>query len=181
MIVDQASWRWIFALNVPLVLATLALVLAAVPRTTRGNRRRVDFLGAALCARWARRNRVRAHRAASLRLEQPGDLRSAVRGLAALAAFLGYERRAAEPMLELALFSRRNFAVGNGETFAMYAGLAILFFFLDDLPAAGRRLQRARERPHDRSRDVGDVRAFAAFRRVLPTASARACSWGRDR
>ena len=33
-------------------------------------------------------------------------------------------------MLESTLFSRRNFAVGNAETFAMYAGLAILFFFL---------------------------------------------------
>src|SRR5262245_35542001 len=49
-IVDQVSWRWIFAINVPLVLATLALILAAVPRTTSVSRRRVDFLGAGLCA-----------------------------------------------------------------------------------------------------------------------------------
>jgi predicted MFS family arabinose efflux permease len=33
-------------------------------------------------------------------------------------------------MLKLELFSRRNFAVGNLETLAMYAGLSILFFFL---------------------------------------------------
>ena len=33
-------------------------------------------------------------------------------------------------MLKLDLFRRRNFAVGNLETLAMYAGLAILFFFL---------------------------------------------------
>jgi predicted MFS family arabinose efflux permease len=32
--------------------------------------------------------------------------------------------------LKLDLFSRRNFAVGNLETLTMYAGLAILFFFL---------------------------------------------------
>jgi hypothetical protein len=38
-------------------------------------------------------------------------------GLVSFAAFLGYERRVAEPMLELTLFSRRNFAVGNAETF----------------------------------------------------------------
>ena len=31
VIVDNVSWRWIFALNVPLVVATIALVLAAVP------------------------------------------------------------------------------------------------------------------------------------------------------
>ena len=33
-------------------------------------------------------------------------------------------------MLPLGLFRRRNFSAGNVETFAMYAGLAILFFFL---------------------------------------------------
>ncbi|MGH2855388.1 MAG: MFS transporter [Solirubrobacteraceae bacterium] len=33
-------------------------------------------------------------------------------------------------MLPLGLFSRRNFAVGNIETLAMYAGLSVLFFFL---------------------------------------------------
>ena len=33
-------------------------------------------------------------------------------------------------MLPLGLFRRRNFAVGNLETFSMYAGLSMLFFFL---------------------------------------------------
>ena len=50
-IVDQLSWRWIFALNVPLVIVTLVLVLAAVAPSNRRRRgRRVDFVGAALCA-----------------------------------------------------------------------------------------------------------------------------------
>ena len=51
-------------------------------------------------------------------------------GAGSFAPFLAYERRAAEPMLKLELFSRRNFAIGNAETLAVYAGLAILFFFL---------------------------------------------------
>jgi predicted MFS family arabinose efflux permease len=51
-------------------------------------------------------------------------------GVASFAAFIVYERRAKAPMLELELFTRRNFAVGNVETFTMYAGLGILFFFL---------------------------------------------------
>ena len=33
-------------------------------------------------------------------------------------------------MLPLGLFRRRNFSAGNIETFSMYAGLSILFFFL---------------------------------------------------
>jgi predicted MFS family arabinose efflux permease len=51
-------------------------------------------------------------------------------GASAFALFVGYERRIRQPMLTLGLFSRRNFAIANTETFAMYAGIAILFFFL---------------------------------------------------
>ena len=53
-----------------------------------------------------------------------------VGGVVTFAVFLAYERRVAQPMLKLELFARRNFAVGNLETLAMYAGLAVLFFFL---------------------------------------------------
>ena len=33
-------------------------------------------------------------------------------------------------MLPLGLFKRRNFAIGNLQTFAMYGGLGVTFFFL---------------------------------------------------
>src|SRR5205814_893875 len=49
-IVDQVSWRWIFALNVPLAVAALALILTAVPRAERLSGRTVDAAGASLCA-----------------------------------------------------------------------------------------------------------------------------------
>jgi EmrB/QacA subfamily drug resistance transporter len=130
VIVDQASWRWIFALNVPIVLATLVLVIAAVPGTTRATERRVDFLGAALCAAGLSGIVFAFIEQPHYGWGSPTIFLPLAAGVVAFAAFLGYERRAAEPMLELALFSRRNFAVGNAETFAVYAGLAILFFFL---------------------------------------------------
>ncbi len=129
-IVDAVSWRWVFGLNVPLVLGTLLLISRAVPPAKHLVGRRVDFLGAGLCA-------IGLGGVAFALIEQPrygwgsaAILVPLAAGIAALAAFLAYERHAAEPMLKLELFSRRNFAVGNAETFAMYAGLAILFFFL---------------------------------------------------
>ena len=130
VIVDQTSWRWIFALNVPLVLATFVLILFAMPRATRVVERRVDLGGAALCA-------VGLGGVVFGLIEQPhygwGSpviLVPLVVGALAFAAFLAHERRTDEPMLKLELFSRRNFAVGNAETFAMYAGLGITFFYL---------------------------------------------------
>jgi Na+/melibiose symporter-like transporter len=53
-----------------------------------------------------------------------------VAGPLLLAVFLAHERRTPEPMLPLGLFKRRNFAVGNVQTFAIYGGLGITFFLL---------------------------------------------------
>jgi EmrB/QacA subfamily drug resistance transporter len=129
-IVDAASWRWIFVLNVPLVAATIALIFAAVPPSARVAGRRVDVVGAALGA-------LGLAGCVFALIEEPRYgwtsatiLVPLVTGVVSFAAFLAYERRAPQPMLRLDLFARRNFAAGNLETLSMYAGLAILFFFL---------------------------------------------------
>ena len=129
-IVDQASWRWIFLLNVPIVAVTLVLILAAVPQTARATGRSVDFLGATLCVLGLAGVTFALIEEPRYGWGSPVILVPLLVGVAAFASFLAFERRAAEPMLKLDLFARRNFSVGNVETLAMYAGLAILFFFL---------------------------------------------------
>ncbi|MGZ4382224.1 MAG: MFS transporter [Gaiellaceae bacterium] len=130
VIIDQTSWRWIFAINVPLVAATLALIFAGVPKGHHATGRRVDFVGAALCA-------VGLGGVVFALIEQPRYGWSSpviwvplAGGLVAFASFLVYESRTPQPMLKLDLFRRRNFSVANAETLAMYGGLSILFFFL---------------------------------------------------
>jgi EmrB/QacA subfamily drug resistance transporter len=129
-IVDQVSWRWIFALNVPLVLVTLALIFSAVPRTARIARRRVDVVGAILCVLGLGGIVFALIEQPRYGWSSPAIVAPLVGGVLAFSSLLAYERRAAEPMLKLDLFARRNFAVANLETLAMYAGLSILFFFL---------------------------------------------------
>jgi hypothetical protein len=53
-----------------------------------------------------------------------------IAGVVLLAIFLWHEHRTPAPMLPLGLFRRRNFAIGNLQTFAMYGGLSATFFFL---------------------------------------------------
>ncbi len=130
-LVDTASWRWIFAINVPIVLITLFLVLRVVPEgRPRAADAKVDVIGATLCA-------LGLGGIVYGLIEQPlhgwGDPTVAgplLGGAALFAAFVVWEARSPHPMLPLALFRRRNFAVGNIETFSMYAGLGLLFFFL---------------------------------------------------
>ena len=130
-LVDAASWRWVFAINLPLVVLDLWLINRAVPPSrARAERAKVDVLGALMCAA------ALAGITFGL-IRQPeagwGDAAVAVPlvgGVLLFAAFLAYEARSDEPMLKLDLFRRHNFSVGNAETLTMYAGLSLLFFFL---------------------------------------------------
>ncbi len=130
-IVDATSWRWIFAINVPLVCATLALVLTAMPRgAARDRRGRVDLVGAALAALGLAGPVFALIEQPRLGWASPGVVGPLVGGVVLLGAFGAWERRTAHPMLPLSLFRRRNFSAGNLETLAMYGGMASLFFFL---------------------------------------------------
>jgi EmrB/QacA subfamily drug resistance transporter len=131
-LLNIASWRWIFFVNVPFAAICMTLILAVIPRreTARDRGRRIDVLGAVLCA-------LGLAGPVFALIEQPrlgwgslGVIVPLIAGVALLAAFVAYERRASQPMLPMSLFGSRNFAIGNLETLSMYAGLSILFFFL---------------------------------------------------
>jgi len=127
-----ASWRAIFLINLPLVAICVALILTVIPRASpvgaRG--RSIDFLGAVLCALGLGGPVFALIEQPRLGWGSPAVWFPMIAGVALLVCFLAHESRTRDPMLPLALFRRRNFSAGNVETLAMYAGLAILFFFL---------------------------------------------------
>jgi EmrB/QacA subfamily drug resistance transporter len=130
-LVDAASWRWIFALNVPVVLVTIVLILRVVPAgRERDPDARVDVVGATLCALGLAGMTFGLIEQPLRGWTDPMVALPLVLGALLFAAFLVWESRTSHPMLPLALFRRRNFAVGNVETFAMYGGLGLMFFFL---------------------------------------------------
>ncbi len=130
-LVDAVSWRLIFAVNVPFVLITLALVSAAVPaRAADVGHAPVDWLGAALTFFGLAGPVLALIRQPAVGWSSPQVWAPALGGLALLALFVVHEQRTQSPMLPLSLFKRRNFTVGNLETFAIYGGLGITFFLL---------------------------------------------------
>jgi EmrB/QacA subfamily drug resistance transporter len=129
-IVDIASWRWIFLINIPLTIGTVALILVAVPPRPSSARVRIDITGAALCVLGLGGTAFALIEQRRLGWSSPAIWATLGGGLLALAAFVGWERRAPHPMLPLRLFRLRNFSVTNLETLFVYAGLSTLTFFL---------------------------------------------------
>jgi EmrB/QacA subfamily drug resistance transporter len=130
-LIDAASWRWIFAVNVPFVALTLALVFIAVPERPRaGARPPVDWPGAALSFLGLAGPTLALIRQPESGWTGADVLVPGLAGLLFVALFLAREARTPYPMVPLELFRRRNFAAGNLQTLAMYAGLSMLFFFL---------------------------------------------------
>ena len=130
-LITHASWRWVFLINVPIAVATLALVAYAVPRRDTGNERaRVDVVGGVLCV-------LGLGGPVFALIEEPrrgwGDpliLVTFFGGIALLGVFVWWETRHPQPMLPLRLFSKRNFTYANLETLTVYAALSTLTFFL---------------------------------------------------
>jgi EmrB/QacA subfamily drug resistance transporter len=130
-LVDVVSWRAIFAINVPFVLVTLLLVSRAVPARARGEEHPpVDWLGAALTFFGLAGPVLALIRQPEAGWGSPQVWATGLGGIALLVLFVLHESRAEAPMLPLGLFKRRNFAFGNIETFSMYGGLGVTFFFL---------------------------------------------------
>jgi EmrB/QacA subfamily drug resistance transporter len=130
-LIGVSSWRAIFWVNLPLIAATVALTMHSVresrdPDAFRG----IDWRGIALSA-------VGLGGPVFALIEQPTYGWSDplvwapfVVGIACFALFVLHEARARHPMLDLALFRIRNFAVANLTTLTAYAGLIGGLFFV---------------------------------------------------
>lgn len=130
-LVDVASWHWVFLINVPLVLGTLLLIAKVIPGgEARDRTRHIDLPGAVLCALGLGGITFGLIQQPLGGWGAPDVVVPLVGGVVLLVLFLVHEDRSPDPMLPLGLFRRRNFVVGNVETFVMYAGLALLSFYL---------------------------------------------------
>ncbi|HZQ78884.1 MAG TPA: MFS transporter [Acidimicrobiia bacterium] len=125
-LVDVASWRAIFVLNVPLAGAAIAIARRHVPESRDDDAGPLDVAGAALVS-------AGTALVAYALIEHgrgPAGLAPGLAGVAALAGFVAVERRNDHPMLPLSLFRSRQFTGANLATVAVYGAQNAAIFLV---------------------------------------------------
>jgi len=123
-LVQAASWRWIFFVNLPVGLVAVVLAARLLPVSPRRPGQRLDVRGAMLLSGGlALFLYGLAEVASQAEVSAPGALWPMVGGVAMVALFARHALRAPEPLLDLRLFRERGFASGAAANFVIGTAL----------------------------------------------------------
>ena len=131
-VVEGISWHWIFWINVPIGIA-LFPIAALLLRESHGESRTLDIPGFALAATGLFSLVFGLVRGQAEGWTSTPIVVSLAAGVAILAAFVAWERRAADPMVPMGLFRKRAFSVTNAVSFFMYFGTFGSIFLLTQI------------------------------------------------
>ncbi len=127
-LVEHASWRYVFFINLPLAAIVVVITLWQVPESHNPEiGARLDWPGALLATIG-----LGALTFALIEAPRrgPGAAVVGAIGICAIVAFLIVEARTPSPMVPLGLFRSRNFSGANLLTFFLYAAFGGFLFFL---------------------------------------------------
>ena len=132
-VVEGLAWQWIFWVNVPIGLALLPVAARGIPHTA-GRAGSLDLVGVGLATAGLLGLLLGLVRGETMGWTSPQVLASLAAGVALMAAFIAWERRAPSPVLPLGMFASRSFSVANVVsllfTFGVFGSIFLLAQFL---------------------------------------------------
>ncbi|MBO1416665.1 MFS transporter [Streptomyces sp. FH025] len=131
LLTEYAGWRWVMLVNLPIVVAALALAFTGVPAGARPVRREgLDVLGAVLATGGVGLLVFGVLLTGTRGWGSPATLATLATAAALLAAFALAETRAPAPLLRLGLLRSRWVAGANVLVFLAAAGQFAAFYFV---------------------------------------------------
>ena len=130
-LIDNASWRWIFFINVPLALIVLSILYWKVPESRDEKASpRLDWIGATLATIGLGGIIFGLLESPILGFSHPLVFGTLIIGIVALISFIFIESKSSAPMMPLDLFKSRTFSGANLVTLLLYGALGCALFFL---------------------------------------------------
>ena len=127
-LVEHASWRWAFFINLPIAAVVIGLSLWHIPESRSTAISRIDWLGAFLAALGLGGSVNGFLESVNLGWRDPLVFGSLIVGFGCLIAFVSVEAHVIAPMVPLRLFESRIFSGANLLTLFLYAAIGIFFF-----------------------------------------------------
>jgi EmrB/QacA subfamily drug resistance transporter len=127
-LIEHASWRWIFFINVPIAVAVVLISLRHVPESRGREAKRLDSLGAFVITLGLGTLIYGLIESPLLGWTHPKVAATLIMAVLCLIAFPFVEMRAQSPMVPLKLFRSRTFSGANLLTLFLYAAFGIFFF-----------------------------------------------------
>src|SRR6266705_3035262 len=127
-LIEHASWRWAFFINVPLAVAVVTISLRHIPESRNATAGHVDWPGALVATVGLGGLVYGFIESVSLGWGHPLVFGSLIAGCACLIGFAFVEARISSPMVPLTLFESRSFSGANLLTLFLYSAIGIFFF-----------------------------------------------------
>jgi EmrB/QacA subfamily drug resistance transporter len=131
VVVEIASWRWLFVLNIPLAAISLAVIAAAMSESRDETAaRRIDLAGVLTLSAGLTLLVLALVQAKTWGWTSLDTLAVLGAGVALLALFGAFEQRAAEPILDLGLFRSAPYLGASAAAFALVGSYWTVMFLL---------------------------------------------------
>ena len=127
-LVEHASWRWAFFINLPIAAVVIAISFWRIPESRRPLAARIDWIGALLATLGLAGLVYGFLESANLGWTNRLVFGSLTVGFGSLIAFVFVEARLPSPMVPLTLFRSQRFSGANLLTLLLYAAIGIFFF-----------------------------------------------------
>jgi EmrB/QacA subfamily drug resistance transporter len=127
-LVQHASWRWVFFINLPLAAVVIAISLWRIPESRGAAEGRIDWIGALIATVGLGGLVYGFIESVNLGWRNPLMLTSLILGFGCLISFVFVEARVASPMVPLTLFTSSSFSGANLLTLFLYSAVGIFFF-----------------------------------------------------
>lgn len=136
LLIDAASWRWIFLVNLPIGIIGTMTAIRFVPNTRPRSTQRFDWPGAAVFFVALLSLLAGLTYGQEAGFSDPIVIGAVLVAMVALVTFIHIEQAAAHPMVDLTLFRNRNLSVNLFIGFLQFVSIAgvilILPFYLSD-------------------------------------------------